>query len=242
MVDEEIVALAKKAGCIRLDMGVESGDEAILKAIGKAITLEQVRSAVRVIKKVGIPLRTYYILGHPYETPESAARTIDLAVELNTYAIAVGIMVPYPGTRVYEMAKRGEGGYRLLSECWSDYDKYGGRALELRHLRYEDMEKLQRSAYLRLYLRNLRLLDLVRFLWVRRKAVFHLLKKRLVRSRGAAPSGGEGQGTGRLPLSGRRSGAESETRAATEVRAYDGGRNHGQGRAERLPIDESAGE
>jgi hypothetical protein len=106
-----------------------------------------------------------------------------LAVSLNTKTIAMGIMVPYPGTRVYELAVKGEGGYRLLSRNWADYDKYGGRALEIEGLPYEDMERLQQKAILRLYLKNHRYLDAVKYFWERRRAIYYLLKKRFL-SRG----------------------------------------------------------
>jgi len=58
--------------------GVESGDDVILQNVGKQLTTSQVRQAVSIIKDVGIPLGTYYILGHPGETKETARRTIDL--------------------------------------------------------------------------------------------------------------------------------------------------------------------
>jgi radical SAM superfamily enzyme YgiQ (UPF0313 family) len=176
-VKPDLIELAKRAGCKRLEMGVESGDDAILKGINKGITIAQVREAVRVIK--GIPLGTYFILGHPNETKETLRRTVRLAAELNTNEIAVGLMVPYPGTRVYEMAVRGEGGYRLLSEDWAEYDKYGGKALELAGVPYDYLAKLQKRAILWFYLRNLRLMDLMRFIWEKRHALYHLVKRRL---------------------------------------------------------------
>ena len=178
-VNDELIGLAKRAGCYRLAMGVESGDEAVLKHIDKRITIEQVQKAVETIKRHKIPLGTYYILGHPHETPESANKTVNLAVSLNTSTIAMGIMVPYPGTRVYDLAVKGEGGYRLLSRNWADYDKYGGRALEIDGLPYEDMERLQQKAILQLYLKNHRYLDAVKYFWERRWAIYYLLKKRL---------------------------------------------------------------
>jgi radical SAM superfamily enzyme YgiQ (UPF0313 family) len=131
LVKPDLINLAKEAGCFRLEMGVESGDNEILKAINKGITVEQVREAVKIIKQSGLRLGTYYILGHPNETRETIKKTIRLATQLNTDTIAVGLMVPYPGTKIYEMAQRGEGGYRLLSTDWAEYDKYGGRALEV---------------------------------------------------------------------------------------------------------------
>jgi radical SAM superfamily enzyme YgiQ (UPF0313 family) len=176
-VTEELAALARKSGCHRLEMGVESGDDEILKAIGKGITVEQVKKAVRIINEAGIPLGTYFILGHPNETRETLKKTVDLAVELNTDTIAVGLMVPYPGTRVFEMARRGEAGYRLLTQDWSQYDKYGGKALEVAGLPYHDLVKWQRRAILNLYLKNFRFLDALRYLWQRRRAFQYLVRK-----------------------------------------------------------------
>ena len=43
--------------------------------------------AVRIIKKAGISLGTYYILGHPNETKETVRKTINLATQLNTNQI-----------------------------------------------------------------------------------------------------------------------------------------------------------
>jgi anaerobic magnesium-protoporphyrin IX monomethyl ester cyclase len=190
-VNPELISLAKKAGCFRLEMGVESGDDGILKAIGKNITVEQVRQSVETIKKTGISLGTYYILGHPNETIETLRKTVDLAVELNTDVIAVGLMVPYPGTRIFDMALQGKNGYRLLSKNWAEYDKYGGRVLEIDGLPHKKLVKWQKRALLYLYLKNFRFLDGFRFLWKRRRALSFVIRKKIImlvrsmRSKGA---------------------------------------------------------
>jgi len=180
-VNEDIIALAKRSGCIRLDMGIESGDDQILKDIGKSTTVEEVQQAVTIIKNLGIKLVTYYILGHPNETRESVYNTYKLAVKVNSDLIAVGLMVPYPGTKVYEYALKGEKGYRLLSKDWSQYDKYGGKALEITGLSYEELLKWQKKIYFDLYLKNYRLKDMLSFLWLRRHAIVHLIRKKVRR-------------------------------------------------------------
>jgi len=182
-VKPELVELAKRAGCYRMWMGVESGDDEILRKIHKNITVEQVRKAVRVVKQAGIQLGTFFILGHPGETGETVRKTIDLMVELNADAVAVGLMVPYPGTEIYEMASRGECGYRLLTDDWSEYDKYGGKVLEVAGLPWGKLAKAQRSALVRFYFRNLRLADLAGYAWKRRRALWFLVRKRLAPSR-----------------------------------------------------------
>jgi radical SAM superfamily enzyme YgiQ (UPF0313 family) len=182
-VKPDLLALAKKAGCYQIWMGVESGDDRILKTINKGITVEQVRQAVKVVKQARVRLGTFFILGHPGETEETAGKTIDLMAELNTDVAAVGLMVPYPGTAIHAMAERGESGYRLLTDDWSEYDKYGGRALEIDGLPWERLARAQRSALAGFYLKNFRLLDLARYAWRRRRAFWFLFRKRFTRAR-----------------------------------------------------------
>jgi radical SAM superfamily enzyme YgiQ (UPF0313 family) len=179
-VNPELISLAKKAGCFRLEMGVESGDDGILKAISKNITIEQVKRAVKIIKKAGISLGTYYILGHPGETIETVRKTVALATDLNTDSIAVGLMVPYPGTRIFDMAMEGTNGYRLLSQNWAQYDKYGGNVLEIDSLPHKQLVKWQKRALLYLYLKNFRFGDCFKFFWKRRGAFYFVVRKKII--------------------------------------------------------------
>jgi len=154
-----------------------------LKAINKGITVEQIRSAVKIIKDSGILMSTYFILGHPNETLETIKKTINLAAELNTHTIAIGLMVPYPGTRIYDMAHRGEGGYRLLTEDWSQYDKYGGRVLEVGKLTFKQLSCWQARATVCFYLKNFRFLDLAKFSIQYRRGIFFMFKNFIARLR-----------------------------------------------------------
>jgi radical SAM superfamily enzyme YgiQ (UPF0313 family) len=179
LVNPELIALAKKAGCYHLGMGVESGDDETLKAIGKGITIEQVKRAVRIIKEAGISISTFFILGHPHETRQTVRKTVDLAVELNTDTIAVGLMVPYPGTKIFDMAQRGDGGYRLLTQDWSKYDKYYAQSLEIEGVPYKELLRWQKRTLFDLYLKNFRLIDAFRYLW-RRRGILQYLTRRWV--------------------------------------------------------------
>jgi radical SAM superfamily enzyme YgiQ (UPF0313 family) len=160
---QELLNRMKAAGCVRVAFGVESGNPEILKNIGKAITIAQIENAFQITRAAGLESVALFILGHPNETEKTARDTINLAVRLNPTSIAVGIMVPYPGTRIREMALRGEGGYRMISDSWDDYDKYLGNALELETLTRKRLERLQIMMYLKFYLYNFRVGDLWRF-------------------------------------------------------------------------------
>jgi len=177
VVDEELLRRMREAGCVRIGFGIESGNAQILERAHKGTTIAQIESAVAACKRVGLETEAFYILGFPGETKETALDTLRLAARLNTTTAAFGIMVPYPGTEVAEMAARGEGGYRLLSRDWSDFDKHLGNALELETLTRQELERLQALAYLWFYVRNFRVRDLASFIWEKRKAAWRLAGK-----------------------------------------------------------------
>ena len=169
-VDLELLVHMKKAGFEVVDFGFETGSPEIMKIIKKGITLDQARNAVSLCRKAGIKVGGNFIIGHPHETSKTIRETIKFAVELNPDIVAFGIMVPYPGTEVAEIAKRGEGGYKVISSNWADYNKQLGNALELNEIGRKQLEAYQLKAYVSIYLLNLRFMDFAGFCWENRKA------------------------------------------------------------------------
>jgi len=153
LVDRELLEKAKQAGCSVIGYGVESGNEDILKKIGKHTTLEQIRRAINETKEVGITAGACFIIGLPYETEATISETIEVARKLDPYNPNFAILVPFPGTPVADMAKKGVGGLRLISENWSDYGKQSGNTLELESISYKRLKQLQRKAYFKYYVR-----------------------------------------------------------------------------------------
>jgi anaerobic magnesium-protoporphyrin IX monomethyl ester cyclase len=178
-VDQALFDKMKEAGCIKVDFGVESGNSDVLKRIKKEITVTDAEKAIRMAKKAGLKTGSYFILGHPYETTQTIRDTIKLATKLNTNTVSFGIMVPYPGTEVYEMAVKGEGNYKLISEKWEDFDKQIGNALELEGLPRKELEKWQVQAYITFYLHNYRLLDILRIAISQQKLLCKIITKRI---------------------------------------------------------------
>ena len=177
LLTQELLQKFKKAGCVKIDFGVESGNEQILKIIKKGETKEDFIRAARLIKEAGIKSHSYYILGHPYETKETAKETIDFAARLNTDYISIGIMIPYPGTEVARMAAGGEGGYHKISSNWSDYNKQLGNAIEMESLSRAELTKLQLLGYLNFYLKNIKVMPFIQNIWVYRKLIISIIKK-----------------------------------------------------------------
>lgn len=101
-VDFELLQKMKASGCSFVAYGVESGNKDTLKVIKKAISLEQVKKAVKMTKEVGIRNYATFIIGHPGETFKKAMDTINFAKELPADQIGVYNIIPYPGTELYE--------------------------------------------------------------------------------------------------------------------------------------------
>jgi radical SAM superfamily enzyme YgiQ (UPF0313 family) len=163
-IDDEFVALLREASFETLELGVESGNPEILRSIKKGITLDQVEHAVRLARAHGLLVWCKFILGHPNETVATVGDTVDFIARLNPDRLSVSIMTPFPGTPIHEMAIRGEGGYRLLSKDWRDFDKYSTGALELDGLSLAQLKRYQIWCYAKLYLANGRFRDLARML------------------------------------------------------------------------------
>ena len=177
MVDLELLKKMKKSGCYLLGVGIESGNEEIINNIGKSATKEDIRNAIKLIKEAEIPVEGYFILGHPNETKETIKETINFATELNVDLPVFGIMVPYPGTKIGDMAKKGEGGYKLKSDNWDDYNKQLGDALEFTQISRKELEMWQLKAYLAVFMKNKRFKDLSKFMWKYKKEGMSFLKK-----------------------------------------------------------------
>lgn len=171
LVSEELIRLMKKAGCIRISLGVESGSDKVLKRIHKDTNTTQIERAVQTIKKTGIYCKCFYVLGLINETKDDIEQTISMNVRINPDEIVVGVLTPWPGTEVYDLAVKNKEGYELLSRNYKEYDKWFGTSLLNKNISLKELNSLRNKMYLRFYLENKRYVDLLKFVWDNRSAV-----------------------------------------------------------------------
>ena len=151
LATEPLLKKLKQAGLKRLAFGVESGDPDVLLSIDKKIDHDTIRQGFRNAKKVGLETMGFFIIGLPGDNEESMEKTIKFACEVDPLIANFSMMTPYPGTKVYEIAKR-QG--KLLLEDWEDYVFFDGRArYELGEMTAEIVERKWKEAYRRFYLR-----------------------------------------------------------------------------------------
>jgi len=150
LLDERILRKMKQAGCELLGLGIESCSQEILDKSQKDETVDQIKKAVELCKKTGMPTMGHFIFGLPGETEETAQETIKYIGKLGLDYIQCYCAVPYPKTPLGEMAK--DKGW-LVAESWSDYD-FGGRSvMDIGTVSPDDIDRYRRNAFRKFYLR-----------------------------------------------------------------------------------------
>lgn len=79
-LDQAFCRALKRSGCVMLKLGIESGDQGVLDALGKGVRIESASAALINLKNAGIATYVYLLFGTPPETLESAQQTLDFTV------------------------------------------------------------------------------------------------------------------------------------------------------------------
>ncbi len=105
LMSEDLLEAMARSGCVGIAYGIESGNQGILNAVKKGITLEQVEKVVAATKKAGIHVTGYFMLGILGDTKETIRETFDFAEKLDLDFYGFGITSPIPGTAMYREAQ-----------------------------------------------------------------------------------------------------------------------------------------
>ena len=138
----------KESGCVTIFYGIESGSQRILNFIRKGIKIRQIIDAVKWTKKMGIEVLGSFVMGFPTETIKEIKKTIAFAKKLRVDYAQFSIATPYPGTALYQLAKK-EG--LLMTEDWSQYTA-ARPVMYLKEVTAKKLLSLLRKAYINFYL------------------------------------------------------------------------------------------
>ena len=118
--DEDLLKLAKEAGCVYLFVGIESFSKESLMSVNKGINnVDKYKSIIDKVHSNGICIQAGIIFGFDTDRKDVFKRTLDACNKLGIDGVTVSILTPLPKTPIYEQLKE-EG--RLLSEDWSYYN------------------------------------------------------------------------------------------------------------------------
>ncbi|MDD5021350.1 MAG: radical SAM protein [Endomicrobiaceae bacterium] len=100
-VDEEIVLALKKAGCYNFNIGIESGNNEILKKVNKQENIEDFNKAINLAYKHNIVCGAFFVFGLPGETKETMQETINFAKNSKLTIAMFNILEILPGSKLW---------------------------------------------------------------------------------------------------------------------------------------------
>ena len=138
-VDEEMLALSRKAGCIRVHYGVETWSDAGLEALQKKAREADIQRAFKLTREAGLRAIAYMIAGCPHEkTPEDVLSAIPFVLSLKPDYVVFSLYTPYPDAPVFQ-----EGVDKGLwdADCWKRFMVDPRREYDLPTVWNEHMDK-----------------------------------------------------------------------------------------------------
>ncbi|MBC8501296.1 MAG: radical SAM protein [DPANN group archaeon] len=105
-LDYKLARLMKKVGCWQISFGIESGSDKILEILNKKITRQQIIRQVKEIKKSGIRVRAFFIIGSPGETTETINETKTLIKKTKPDDILLDFFTPMRSVKLEKEAEK----------------------------------------------------------------------------------------------------------------------------------------
>jgi anaerobic magnesium-protoporphyrin IX monomethyl ester cyclase len=144
-VDEEMLRLMGRAGCMLISWGIESGNELILKKAHKGYKMEQAHKALTWAKQAGIKNWGYFIIGLPGETVSTIQETMALSKKLPLDIALFHVAAPYPGTPFFFEVV--ENNWFRSGTNWEEVDMDQATVLDYENLKAEDLLYWQKRAF-----------------------------------------------------------------------------------------------
>ena len=145
--DPEMLDLMAQAGCTSLYIGFESVDPAALKEMKKNQTVDEIRHAIREIRKRRIHVHGMFVFGFDSDTPATTRATVTFALREKIDTTQFLILTPLPGSGFYtKMLAEG----RLIDRAWDTYDAHHVKFIPRGFTPWE-LQRAQIAAHARFY-------------------------------------------------------------------------------------------
>lgn len=118
LVDERTIDALAESGAETVWMGAESGSQKVLDAMDKGISLEQIKTATRLLRGKGLKVGFFLQFGYLGEELEDIEATIRMVLDLMPDELGISVSYPLPGTKFYEKVQ----GQLSEKTNWRDSD------------------------------------------------------------------------------------------------------------------------
>lgn len=105
LLEERQLIAMKNAGCRLISLGVETGSDEVVRKI-KGFGQDKIENGMRLLKKLGIKTRLFFMIGPPSTTDKMIDDTIKYAIRLDPDIFIATISIPFPGSKFYDDMKK----------------------------------------------------------------------------------------------------------------------------------------
>jgi len=141
--------LLRRVGLRTVKLGVESLSNHTLFRIKKGTNLKMIERAFRILKNADIMIHANLMLGYPWESKQEAYGTIEVIKKLEPNQAQFSLLIPYPNTELYDMAKA-NGWLNVKEGDWEHYDA-ARPMLKMKGLTNEEIVQLYRDSWSKFY-------------------------------------------------------------------------------------------
>ena len=101
-MDHETARLLRKAGCVKVEFGLETGDAELLDRMNKNTTIDKAEQAVQICREYGISVQANLLMGFEGEKLETLERTLNWVKKLKVDNFNLSMVQLYPGSKLYQ--------------------------------------------------------------------------------------------------------------------------------------------
>ncbi len=160
-IDEELLAVMRRAGFYSISFGIESGSDETLRRIKKLETTDFIRNRISLAKKHGFRVTGTFIIGFPWETKHDVEVTLRFAKSLPLDHAAFGNFTPLPATEITDdLIKSGE-----LQEDYEVPYTWGNITYSPPGIKGDELKRLQRQCVFKFYFPRRMLLIISNIRW-----------------------------------------------------------------------------
>ena len=147
-IDNELADLFLKCGVKLIYVGIESADEEVKKDAKRWSDENDAQlKKINYLERIGIKIKTMYIIGFPEENEKKFLKTVDYALKVNSSYAQFSVFTPYPGTPVYKEYEK-----KIIVKRFEDFNQW---KLVFKHNNFDakSVRRLLDFAFKKYYLR-----------------------------------------------------------------------------------------
>ncbi len=146
-LDDERLEWMKKAGCWLVAVGFESGNDESLKKMKKNTDVKQAHDAACMVRRHGLQLYGFFIIGLPWENQAAVRDTISFAKKLKCDYAEIHIAVPYEGTELHSVARENN----LFSGAIQGHDYFRDPVMNTLYMDREEIIRFRQKGLTNFY-------------------------------------------------------------------------------------------